>query len=106
MVGALAVGVQASPVPEGNITARTTYFSGDAIFYYPGGNVGACGAHMQNFDFIATLSSAHYHDGAHLRNKYEIVADTGNIDATIGDLCPGSATEQIDLSLGAFSALA
>ncbi|KAF7348006.1 Non-Catalytic module family EXPN protein [Mycena sanguinolenta] len=87
----LAVGVQANPIasPEANITARTTYFSGDATYYYPDGNYGAC-----------------FSSGS-ARNQFEIVADNGNnIDVTIGDLCPGCATEQIDLSSGAFAALA
>ena len=78
---------------------------------------------MQNSDFIVALSSAHYKDGAHCwqhlnvecrcfssgskRNQFEIVADNGkNIDVTIGDLCPGCATDGIDLSQGAFAALA
>ncbi|KAJ6496448.1 RlpA-like double-psi beta-barrel-protein domain-containing protein-containing protein [Mycena sanguinolenta] len=104
----LTVSVQANPVasPEANITARTTYFSGDATFYYPDGNVGACGAPMQNSDYIVALSSAHYHDGAHCWQHLNVEYNGINIDVTIGDLCPGCATEQIDLSSGAFSGLA
>lgn len=84
-----AVGANANPVataPEADLNARTTIFSGDgesdslkhlsftnqlmclsplATWYTPDGNVGVCGAPMQNSDFIVALSSAHYHDGAH-----------------------------------------
>ncbi|KAF7358565.1 Riboflavin-aldehyde forming enzyme [Mycena sanguinolenta] len=104
----LAASVQANPVasPEANITARTTYFSGDATFYYPDGNVGACGAPMQNSDFVVALSSAHYDGGAHCWQHLNVNYNGNNIDVTIGDLCPGCATDQIDLSSGAFSALA
>ncbi|KAF7340510.1 Riboflavin-aldehyde forming enzyme [Mycena sanguinolenta] len=103
----LAVGANANPVasPE-DLSARTTIFSGDATWYTPDGNVGACGAPMQNSDFIVALSSAHYHDGAHCWQHLNVEYNGKNIDVTIGDLCPGCATEGIDLSEGAFAALA
>ncbi|KAF7342644.1 Riboflavin-aldehyde forming enzyme [Mycena sanguinolenta] len=104
----LAVGVQANPVasPEVNITARTTYFSGLATYYNPNGNYGACGARMQNSDFIVALSPAHYHNGAHCWQHLNVNYESKDIDVTIGDLCAECTTEGIRLSSGAFSALA
>ncbi|KAF7340511.1 Riboflavin-aldehyde forming enzyme [Mycena sanguinolenta] len=104
----LVVGANANPVasPEADLNARTTIFSGDATWYTPDGNVGACGAPMQNSDFIVALSSAHYHDGAHCWQHLNVEYNGKNIDVTIGDLCPGCSTDGIDLSEGAFAALA
>ncbi|KAJ7917365.1 RlpA-like double-psi beta-barrel-protein domain-containing protein-containing protein [Mycena leptocephala] len=108
LAACLAVGVKATPVtsPEVDLNARTTIFSGDATWYDPNGNVGACGAPMQNSDFIVALSSAHYHDGAHCWQHLDVEYNGKHIDVTIGDLCPGCGTEGIDLSQGAFAALA
>ncbi|KAJ7244634.1 RlpA-like double-psi beta-barrel-protein domain-containing protein-containing protein [Mycena haematopus] len=77
-----------------------------ATWYTPDGNVGACGAPMQNSDFIVALSFAHYHDGAHCWHHLDVEYNGKHIDVTIGDLCPGCGTEGIDLSEGAFAALA
>ncbi|KAJ6495008.1 hypothetical protein DFH09DRAFT_869580, partial [Mycena vulgaris] len=60
-------------------------------WYDPDGNYGAYGAPMQNSNFIVALSSAPYHNA---------------LDVTIGDLCPGRGTEDLDLSQGAFADLA
>ncbi|KAJ6479104.1 RlpA-like double-psi beta-barrel-protein domain-containing protein-containing protein [Mycena sanguinolenta] len=80
--------------------------SPSATWYTPDGNVGACGAPMQNSDFIVALSSAHYKDGAHCWQHLNVEYNGKNIDVTIGDLCPGCGTDGIDLSEGAFAALA
>jgi hypothetical protein len=77
---------------------------------------------MQNLDFIVALSSAHYHNGAHCwqhldvecrclsinfqSEPHPVIDDGHHIDVTIGDLCPGCGTDGIDLSEGAFAALA
>ncbi|KAJ7312238.1 RlpA-like double-psi beta-barrel-protein domain-containing protein-containing protein, partial [Mycena albidolilacea] len=77
-----------------------------ATWYDPNGNYGACGAPMQNSDFIVALSSAHYHSGAHCWQHLDVEYNGHHIDVTIGDLCPGCGTDDIDLSEGAFAALA
>ncbi|KAJ7838230.1 RlpA-like double-psi beta-barrel-protein domain-containing protein-containing protein, partial [Mycena olivaceomarginata] len=69
-----------------------------ATWYASDGNVGACGAPMQNSDFIVALSSAYYHDGAHCWQHLDVEYNGQHIDVTIGDLCP-------DLSQGVFAAL-
>ncbi|KAJ7076748.1 RlpA-like double-psi beta-barrel-protein domain-containing protein-containing protein [Mycena belliarum] len=76
---------------SGAILPRTT---GPATWYSPNGGFGACGQPIQNGDFAVALSSANY-------------ADNGkSINAVVRDLCPGCASNGIDLTQGAFSALA
>ncbi|KAJ7359896.1 hypothetical protein DFH08DRAFT_686033, partial [Mycena albidolilacea] len=65
----------------------------------PNGNSGTFGAPMQNSDFIVALSSAHYHSGAHCRQHLDVEYNGHHINVTIG-------TDEIDLSEGAFAALA
>ncbi|KAJ6489782.1 RlpA-like double-psi beta-barrel-protein domain-containing protein-containing protein [Mycena sanguinolenta] len=123
----LAAGVNANHVtaPETNLSARTTVYHGQAIWYAPNGNVGACGAPIQNSDFAVALSSLHFENGEHCFQHLNVecwcfftqiivselgsngVSDNGkNIDVTVEDLCPGCGEDDIDLTMGAFAALA
>ncbi|KAJ6474255.1 RlpA-like double-psi beta-barrel-protein domain-containing protein-containing protein [Mycena sanguinolenta] len=77
-----------------------------ATFFDPDVNVGACGVPFQNSDFVVALSSAHYDDGAHCGQHINVEYNDKNINVTVGDLCPGCGTDNIDLSEGAFVALA
>ncbi|KAJ6610709.1 RlpA-like double-psi beta-barrel-protein domain-containing protein-containing protein [Mycena sp. CBHHK59/15] len=81
-------------------------FTGRATYYTPDGGFGACGAPLQNSDFIVALSEAHYDGGSHCWQHLNVEYNGQNIDVTVGDLCPGCSTDGIDLSIGAFSALA
>ncbi|KAG7443373.1 uncharacterized protein BT62DRAFT_1034137 [Guyanagaster necrorhizus] len=79
---------------------------GDATWYTPNGDYGACGAPLQNSDYIVALASNQYAGGArcwkHISASYR-----GNfVNATVGDLCPGCRNNQIDLSSTAFKKLA
>ncbi|KAJ7359828.1 hypothetical protein DFH08DRAFT_685842 [Mycena albidolilacea] len=65
-----------------------------ATWYTPKGNYGAYGAPRQNSDLLVALSSAHYHSGA----THPAVKNGNHIDVTVGDLCPGCRTGDIDLS--------
>ncbi|KAJ7128419.1 RlpA-like double-psi beta-barrel-protein domain-containing protein-containing protein [Mycena epipterygia] len=69
-----------------------------ATFYLPGGGTGACGNSIQNSDFSVALSSANYDNGAHFQGK--------SITVKVEDLCPGCASNGIDLTEGAFESLA
>ncbi|KAF7365961.1 Riboflavin-aldehyde forming enzyme [Mycena venus] len=44
--------------------------------------------------------------GAHCWQHLDVEYNGQHIDVTIGDLCPGCGTDDIDLSQGAFAALA
>lgn len=86
--------------------------------------LGNCGAQSQDSDFIVALSTAEYNNGAHCWqhikvscrsqpscNKNSLIhlgyLDGGKtIDATVVDSCPGCSQYSIDLSPGAFQALA
>ncbi|KAJ7838184.1 riboflavine-aldehyde-forming enzyme [Mycena olivaceomarginata] len=105
LAACVAVGIKATPAetPRAELDARTTIFYGDATWYLPDG---ACGAPMQNSDFIVALSSAHYQSGAHCWQHLDIQYNGKHIDVTIGDLCVGCGTDSIDLSQGAFATLA
>ncbi|KAJ7202735.1 RlpA-like double-psi beta-barrel-protein domain-containing protein-containing protein, partial [Mycena rebaudengoi] len=71
----------------------------------PNGGVGACGAPLQNSDFIVALSEAHYDGGAHCWQHLDVEYNGQHIDVTVGDLCPGCTTDGLDLSEGAFAAI-
>ncbi|KAF7326723.1 hypothetical protein MSAN_02500300 [Mycena sanguinolenta] len=88
-----AVGVQASPVdsPEVNIIARTPYFHGNAVCYYPNGNYGACGWVLQNSDFVIALSPAHWDNGVHCGQHLNVTYNGKNIDGIVGDICSACA---------------
>ncbi|KAJ7442453.1 RlpA-like double-psi beta-barrel-protein domain-containing protein-containing protein, partial [Mycena latifolia] len=71
----------------------------------PDGGYGACGAPLQNWDFIVALSEAHYDGGAHCWQHLDVEYNGQSIDVMVGDLCPGCGTDGIDLSQGAFAAI-
>ncbi|OSD04055.1 hypothetical protein PYCCODRAFT_1424314 [Trametes coccinea BRFM310] len=79
---------------------------GDATYYYPNGGYGACGAPLQNTDYIVALSADQYANGANCWRHIGVNYNGKFVDATIGDLCPGCAFGSIDLSPVAFEALA
>ncbi|KAJ7218814.1 hypothetical protein C8J57DRAFT_1095429, partial [Mycena rebaudengoi] len=72
-----------------------------ATWYTPNGGVGACGAPLQNSDFIVALSEAHYDGGGHCWQHLDVEYNGQHIDVTVGDLCPGCTTDGLDLSEGA-----
>ncbi|KAJ6545086.1 RlpA-like double-psi beta-barrel-protein domain-containing protein-containing protein, partial [Mycena vulgaris] len=71
----------------------------------PDGGFGACGAPLQNWDFIVALSEAHYDGGAHCWQHLDVEYNGQSIDVAVGDLCPGCPADGIDLSQGAFAAI-
>ncbi|KAJ7213539.1 RlpA-like double-psi beta-barrel-protein domain-containing protein-containing protein, partial [Mycena pura] len=72
----------------------------------PDGGFGACGAPLQNSDFIVALAENTYDGGAHCWQHLDVAFNGQHIDVTVGDLCPGCTDNGLDLSLGAFEALA
>ncbi|KAK0497532.1 riboflavine-aldehyde-forming enzyme [Armillaria luteobubalina] len=79
--------------------------TGDATWYNPDGNFGACGAALQNSNYIVALSSDQYAGGAHCWKHIGVNYNGKFMDATIGDLCPGCGTNGIDLLSSAFQVL-
>ncbi|KAF7341367.1 Barwin-like endoglucanase [Mycena venus] len=77
-----------------------------ATFFIPGGAFGACGKPIQNSDFAVALSSANYAGGAHCGQTLTVQFQGRSIVVTVADLCPGCAANGIDLTEGAFAALA
>ncbi|TFK82180.1 hypothetical protein K466DRAFT_603890 [Polyporus arcularius HHB13444] len=98
-VVAAVASVHAAPA-----AADTNY--GDATYYYPNGGYGACGAPLQNTDFIVALSADQYAGGANCWRHIGVNYQGQWVDATIGDLCPGCSSGSIDLSPSAFQQLA
>ncbi|KAK0457335.1 riboflavine-aldehyde-forming enzyme [Desarmillaria tabescens] len=80
--------------------------TGDATWYTPNGNYGACGTKLQNSDNVVALSSAKYDAGAHCGKRIKVSYKGKSVDATVRDLCPGCGTNGIDLSSSAFQELA
>ncbi|KAJ7142617.1 RlpA-like double-psi beta-barrel-protein domain-containing protein-containing protein, partial [Mycena epipterygia] len=77
-----------------------------ATFFIPGGAFGACGHPIQNTDFAVALSSANYAGGAHCGQDVTVQFNGRSIVVVVADLCPGCAADGIDLTEGAFEALA
>lgn len=86
---------------------------GFATFYYQNGNAGACGDYHSDYDLIAAIDISRYGNTGsksylcgqrvHIKNN-----NNGNtVDVVIADVCPTCVNgNSIDLSLGAFQALA
>ncbi|KXN90760.1 Papain inhibitor, partial [Leucoagaricus sp. SymC.cos] len=68
--------------------------------------VGNCGAPSQRSDFIVALSTVQYNNGAHCWQHVKVRYNGNTIDVTVVDSCPRCAQYGIDLSPGAFQALA
>ncbi|KAJ7176070.1 RlpA-like double-psi beta-barrel-protein domain-containing protein-containing protein, partial [Mycena crocata] len=77
-----------------------------ATFYDPNGGLGACGNPIQNSDFAVALNSADYANGAHCGQNINVDFNGASITVLVADLCPGCQAGGIDLTQGAFSALA
>ncbi|KAJ7099818.1 RlpA-like double-psi beta-barrel-protein domain-containing protein-containing protein [Mycena epipterygia] len=77
-----------------------------ATFYLPNGGIGACGNPIQNSDFSVALSSANYDNGAHCGQDLTVTFQGKSITVKVADLCPGCASNGIDLTEGAFASLA
>ncbi|KAJ7128324.1 RlpA-like double-psi beta-barrel-protein domain-containing protein-containing protein [Mycena epipterygia] len=88
------------------LAATVSATSGPATFYLPGGGTGACGNSIQNSDFSVALSSVNYDNGAHCGQDITVTFQGKSITVKVEDLCPGCASNGIDLTEGAFESLA
>ncbi|KAK7033919.1 hypothetical protein VNI00_012543 [Paramarasmius palmivorus] len=80
--------------------------NGDATWYQPGGNYGACGAKNQNSDLVVALPKGKYANGSNCRKHINVHYKNKVVDVTVADLCPGCGPNDIDLTEGAFRKLA
>lgn len=86
---------------------------GFATYYYQGGNAGACGDYHGDYDLIAAIDIDRYGNTGSksaLCGQRVHITNTNNgntVEVVIADVCPTCTNgNSIDLSLGAFQALA
>ncbi|ESK91981.1 non-catalytic module family expn protein [Moniliophthora roreri MCA 2997] len=79
---------------------------GDATYYRPGGERGACGAPNADSDIVVALPVEHYNNGENCWKHIGVWYDGNYVDAAIVDSCPTCGPNDIDLSEGAFRHLA
>ncbi|KAF9484217.1 riboflavin-aldehyde forming enzyme, partial [Pholiota conissans] len=75
-----------------------------ATWYYPG--IGACGIWNTNNDKIVALPLSSYGTGNHCGQNVKLHYQGRTVIAKVVDMCPSCGRNGIDLSLGAFQALA
>merc|ERR1712093_463815 len=81
-------------------------YSGQATYFYQGGNPGACGNYNQDSAYIVALDYRMYSGGSHCGQQVRINSGGRSITATVADLCPSCASSgSLDLSVAAFQAL-
>jgi rare lipoprotein A (peptidoglycan hydrolase) len=93
VIGTLAV--NAAPAPEKRAN------NGMATWYRQNGNAGSCGQFHSDDDHVVALRS-----GSHCGDRVTIQHNGKTTHATVADTCPTCGDGQIDLSRGAFGALA
>ncbi|PFH50100.1 hypothetical protein AMATHDRAFT_145987, partial [Amanita thiersii Skay4041] len=67
---------------------------------------GSCGAISRDTDLVVALSMAQYQGGSHCWKQIIITSGGKTVWATVVDSCPGCGPDGLDLSQGAFQALA
>ncbi|KAI0769353.1 RlpA-like double-psi beta-barrel-protein domain-containing protein-containing protein [Trametes elegans] len=81
-------------------------FSGDATYYNPGGNFGACGTRNQDSELVAALNPTQYSGGSNCGRHINVHYQGKTVNAKVVDLCPGCGSGSVDLSPAAFQKLA
>ncbi|PWZ00159.1 hypothetical protein BCV70DRAFT_160857 [Testicularia cyperi] len=75
--------------------------SGQATYFYQGGNPGSCGQYSSDSDSVVAVNSAQM-DSSLCGQKVWIKNGEKVIEATIQDTCPTCSYGSLDLSVGAF----
>ena len=78
--------------------------SGQATYFYQGGNPGSCGWVSSDDSAVAAINSAQM-DSSLCGQKIYIQANGKTIEATVADTCPTCDWGSVDLSVGAFQQL-
>ncbi|UZJ57521.1 hypothetical protein CBS101457_006841 [Exobasidium rhododendri] len=100
LIAALSLAFVASASP-----AKRDTHSGDATFFYQNGNAGSCGQVHSDSDYIVAMPSW-LHQAVNCGDYIQVTRGSSSIKAQIADDCPTCDGYHIDLSVGAFTALA
>lgn len=97
--------VEAAATTAASSSSSGTY-SGEATYFFQNGVAGACGNVNSDSAYIVAIDSAMY--SSSLCGKSLTISGNGkSVTATVADECPSCASSgSIDLSVGAFTALA
>nr|GEV85772.1 EG45-like domain containing protein [Tanacetum cinerariifolium] len=100
------------------LTSVAHAIAGQATFYTPPYRPSACFGFEDRGNMILAANSGLYANGAACGTRYRVICTgrigdgilqpcTGNsVDVTVVDLCPGCASNQVDLSQEAFAVIA
>nr|GEU46958.1 EG45-like domain containing protein [Tanacetum cinerariifolium] len=100
------------------LTSVAHAIAGQATFYTPPYTPSSCYGNQDQGNMILAANSGLFANGAACGNRYRVTCTgrtndgvlqpcTGNsVDVTVVDLCPGCASNQIDLSQEAFAVIA
>ncbi|KAF9556285.1 riboflavin-aldehyde forming enzyme [Agrocybe pediades] len=86
------------------VSAAQASFVGDATWFNTG--LGSCGFNNVDSDFVVALNSAQAAGNAHCGQLIRVQFQATTILVQVVDTCPGCGVNGIDLSPGAFQALA
>ncbi|KAI5480022.1 expansin family protein [Pseudohyphozyma bogoriensis] len=104
---AAATTTKASTYSSSSSSSGSGSFSGTATYFYQNGVAGACGSVNSDSAYIVALDSALYGSGGYCGKSLTIYANGKSVTATVADECPTCSSEySLDLSVGAFTALA
>lgn len=100
----------ATPAAEEDtaVTSSDSYeYSGQATYFYQGGNAGACGNYNSDSSYVVAIDSAMYNgDLCGKKVKITNTATGATVTATVADECPTCASSgSLDLSVAAFQAI-
>ncbi|MET3985790.1 RlpA-like double-psi beta-barrel domain-containing protein [Streptomyces sp. PvR034] len=96
-----------SPAPTKSTKPPTQKFSGKASYYQPG--MGACGQYINPGDRVAAIDSSLFGAGypaPHCGRKIVVTYKGKSVTLTVLDEAPGAGRGGLDLTPGAFQALA
>jgi expansin (peptidoglycan-binding protein) len=102
ILSALSLALVASAAPS---PLKRTSHTAPATWFYQGGNAGSCGTVHKDSDYVVAMP-AWLHKASSCGDYISITKGKKTIKAKIADTCPGCSGYHIDLSVGAFSALA
>ncbi|KAF2839015.1 hypothetical protein M501DRAFT_1031176 [Patellaria atrata CBS 101060] len=109
----LAAPLEATKTNVSNAThvevARQAHTQGTATFFFQNGGIGSCGEQHSDNEFLVAMASSFNNEfcgrGIIVTNINGGQGNGNQVSARIVDTCPSCASNDLDLSVGAFSAL-